>query len=620
MNGIYRMPDGVRTLCAPLPENAPHYDIIIVGGGTAGSMAAIAAGRDGRSVLVVERLNILGGQAIAGHVDGYYYGCRGGLYEQIDAEAKAYEPMGYPLTGTHAFHVELKKRVLEKQLLDAGVELVYDADLTGVLMEGNRVVGVEYATDTGLFAARAHVVIDASAEAYVCLLAGAEYQLGRKLDGKVQPFSNMRADYYPDTRRITHAYSDGGYANPVDPEQYTDAILTAAKLPFYLREDFSQKPRLVAIAHMVGMREGPLVEGDVRLHLEDVLNGTSPRERTLYVSYSNADNHGKDMAFEDPAQTDWMVACSLWGINFTVRVPVEACIPKGIDGLMMAGRMISVDHSLASCTRQQRDVQKSGEAVGFWASEAAARGVSVRDVPYEAVEKKLRRSGCLMDQNDFGMIDTRVPADKGRVFFPETVEEIERILSGTTPGMAQWVVRRMRGDQLIPIREMLKKPGEHLPIHAAMALALAGDDSGADLLLDAVVKRDPFLPNSSKKFNMIRGAAALYLLGRLAYRPALDEALSIVENWQDVMPADFKPDEFIADLEEYRFQYLSLSIVAALAIAKKYPDVRERVLDVLHRATDREDFSIHSTLKGAEQPKYQMAPMIRNAIRCLSEE
>ena len=199
MKGIYRMPDGVRMLDAPLPENAPHYDIVVVGGGTAGAISAITAAREGAKVLVIERLNCLGGMGTAGHIERYYYGCRGGVYEQLDAITKSYEVLGYTPSNPNCFHALLKKRVLANELLLAGGDIVYEADLTGVLMDGSTVLGVEYAKEDGLHAVYAQVVVDASAEAYVSQLAGAEYTLGRDLDGKVQPFSNVCIQYHPES-------------------------------------------------------------------------------------------------------------------------------------------------------------------------------------------------------------------------------------------------------------------------------------------------------------------------------------------------------------------------------------------------------------------------------------
>lgn len=613
MEGIYRLDRGERVWHSGVAHDAPRYDVIVAGGGTAGALAALVVAERGQRVLVVERLNCLGGMSTAGGIEGYYYGNRGGLYEQIDAEAKAYEPLGYAPSGVSSFNVELKKRVLENRLRAAGATLEFEADLTGVMMQYDRVVGVEYAKDDGLHVARASVVIDATAEAYVCLLAGAEYTLGRSMDGKVQPYGNVRVDYYADRNHLGHSYTDCGYVDPTDPAQYSQAVLSAACFPFYLKEDYRVGARLVSMTQFVGMREGPLVEGDVRLRLEDVVDGRAPSDRTLYIAYSNADNHGKDMAFENRPQQDWMIGCSLWGLNFTVRVPVDAVIPKGLDGLLMAGRMVSVDHDLASCVRMERDVQKCGEAVGLLAAEAARLGVPVRDVPYEQLARELRRSGCLLEQNDFGFIDSRRTMDRGRVAFPETLDEIRAGLASEEPGMAQWRVRQLR--DLGPVREMLSAAGEHLPIHAAMALALAGDGAGAELLMDAVRRRDAFIPKTSRKYNMIRGAAALYLLGRLAWLPALDTVLDVVRNWQSIVPDTFVPDEFLADAEEYRFQYLSQAITAALEIAGRWPDVREKVDAAIHGVIDAPDFSIHSTLKGATQLKYQMAPMIRNAVK-----
>lgn len=623
MKGIYRMPDGVRTLCAPLPENAPRYDVVVVGGGTAGAISAIVAAREGAKVLVVERLNGLGGMSTAGRIEGYYYGCRGGVYEQLDAMAKSYEALGYAPSGPSSFNVELKKRVLENELLLAGGEIVYDADLTGVLMDGNTVLGVEYAKEDGLHAVYAQVVVDASAEAYASLLAGAEYTLGRDMDQKVQPFGNVRIDYHPESNRSGHSYTDCGYANPIDPEDYSRAIMAAADFVVYLKEDYRQLPRLLGMTQIVGMREGPQIQGDVRLTLQDAADRKLPSDKILFTGYSNADNHGKDMAFENRPQQDWMIACSLWGLNFTVPVPMGAVIPKGIDGLLLSGRLISVDHDLASCIRMERDVQKCGEAVGILAAEAATRKLPVREVPYDALKVKLHRSGCLLPQNDFGFIDSRKSLDMGRVLFPETIEEIEAGLKSDTPGMAMWRVRQL--EDRTPLYPMLEKTQEeHLPIHAAMALALADDDTGAPLLVDCVKRRDAFIPKTSRKYNMIRGASALYLLGRLRYKGALEELLPLIENWRAIEPDNFTPDEFLADEEEYRFQYLSQAVVAVMEIALEHPETRAQVDEVVHRVIDAPDFSIHSTLKmmikNLAPIKYEMAPMIRNAVKCLTEK
>ena len=210
----------------------------------------------------------------------------------------------------------------------------------------------------------------------------------------------------------------------------------------------------------------------------------------------------------------------------------------------------------------------------------------------------------------------------GRVLFPETIDEIVQGLAGDTPGMAMWRVRQI--EDRTPLYPLLEGPETNLPLHTAMALALAGDDAGAPLLVECVKCRDAFIPKTSRKYNMIRGASALYLLGRLQYKPALEEILSLIANWRTIEPNSFTPDEFIADEEEYRFQYLTQAIVAAMAIAQEYPETRTQVDGVVHSVIDAEDFSIHSslkmTIKGIAPIKYEMAPMIRSIVRRLSEK
>lgn len=607
--GIWRLPEGQRSFYAEALEEGAQYDCIVVGGGTAGALAAIALAQRGARVLIVERMNCLGGTGTAGHVPAYYFGSHGGLYEQIDAATRPYEAYGYATES--GFNVELKKRVLENTFLSFGGQAAFDADLTGVLMEGRRVLGVEYADRRGLHQAQARLVIDATAEGYVCLLAGAQYTLGRELDHRTQPYSCVHI-VSRENRTATHTYIDCGYADATDPEDYSRAILSAVEYPFYLKEDFSQGERLLGRSQQVGMREGPLIVGDERIRLEAVADGAHRPEKVLFYAYANADNHGKDMAFENRPQQDWMVACSLWGLNLTVAVPVGAVIPKGVDNLLMAGRMISVEHDLASCVRMERDVQKCGEAVGILAAEALAARVSPREVDYPRLARELRKSGCLLEQNNFGFVNRRYPLQQGRVLFPETLDELRELLASSEPGMAIW-----RGRKHAPRQDFypwLEDENPHLRIHTAMMLALGGDPTGAPLLMEAVRQRDCFVPSTSLKYNMIRGVSCLYLLGRLAYAGALEEVLGLVAHWQEIVPERFVSDEFLYDEEEYRFQYLSMAIWAARQIAQAHPETQASVDRVIHGVIDRDDFSIHSTLKGAVQLKFEMAGILRSAL------
>ena len=59
------------------------YDVVVIGGGTAGAPAGIGAARRGAKTLVVEHLHALGGVGTAGYISNYYWGNRVGFTASI---------------------------------------------------------------------------------------------------------------------------------------------------------------------------------------------------------------------------------------------------------------------------------------------------------------------------------------------------------------------------------------------------------------------------------------------------------------------------------------------------------------------------------------------------------
>ena len=167
-----------------------HYDVIVVGLGTAGSIAAIASAVKGLRVLGIEKMNCMGGMGTAGGVLSYYFGSTGGYYEELDKKASYY--IGSVYAKSRKNNPEAKKYVLEQEALEYGVKLEYESTVTGVFLYNRTVKGISWIAPDGHKTAGCKVLIDCTGDAYICEMAGCNYFWGREIDGCTQPFTSVK--------------------------------------------------------------------------------------------------------------------------------------------------------------------------------------------------------------------------------------------------------------------------------------------------------------------------------------------------------------------------------------------------------------------------------------------
>lgn len=205
---------GSTALSAPVTEL--ETDVCIVGAGSGGYSAAIAAARAGAECVLVERLNQIGGTSTAGYVCNWEPGCAGPLAREIfdrlsklpDAVAilrdynrdRSQGPFGLWLPdpeGTYeqtlkraanplpnwrsiCFEPEALNQVVRRMLAETGeCRVLLRTTFVEVETDGPRLVAIRAKGEDGTsYRIRASVFIGATGGAHVCRAAGYETMLG----------------------------------------------------------------------------------------------------------------------------------------------------------------------------------------------------------------------------------------------------------------------------------------------------------------------------------------------------------------------------------------------------------------------------------------------------------
>lgn len=187
--------------------------VLVIGGGPAGSCAAIAASRMGADTMVVESGGCLGGMATQGLVGPFMtcYDSTGeqmvirGLFEEIvnsmvaikgaihPKDVRATTPYTAWITAGHdhltPFEPEAMKYVLDQMALAAGVKVFYHTSFVEPIMEGETVKGAIVLMKNGLASIEADVVVDCTGDGDVAYRAGVPCTFGNPETGGIQPAS-----------------------------------------------------------------------------------------------------------------------------------------------------------------------------------------------------------------------------------------------------------------------------------------------------------------------------------------------------------------------------------------------------------------------------------------------
>ncbi len=429
-----------------------EYDVVVVGGGTGGAPAGIGAGRAGVRTLVIEYLHGLGGVGTMGYIASYYHGNRVGFSTEVDKGVAAYGEK----TRAGSWNPEHKSEWFRSALRKAGVDIWYGVLGQGVVMNGQKVIGVVVLTPQGRGIVLAKMVVDSSGNADIAAAAGATCRYTDDTDVAVQGTGLP-------PRNLGQKYVNTDYTF-VDDTDIFDIwrVLVTARAKFQDAYDLGQ---------LIDTRERRQILGDFFFSPMDmVLQRTFPD--TVVIARSNFDTHGyviHPLFMIRPPHTS----------DLEVRVPWRCLLPRGLDGVIVTGLGVSAHRDAIPCIRMQPDVQNQGYAAGVAAAMISKKGCTTRELDIKALQKHLVAVGNL-PENIHQETDS-FPLPKERVV--EAVRRLANDYDGLEIVLAQFDIA-----QPLLREALIAASGKDRLIYAHI-LGMMGDGIGAESLAEAVLAR-----------------------------------------------------------------------------------------------------------------------------------
>ncbi len=264
-----------------------NWDVIVIGAGVSGCMAAIAAARNGAKTLLVDREGSLGGtmtNSLVGPMMTFHsftdQVIRGQAQEVVDrlmamkaSPGHITDSTGYVATVTPFDH-EALKLVLQRMVLESGARVLLHTLVEDVSMVEGTINSISIFNKNGRSALTAKLFIDCSGDADIASRSGAPCELGRPGDGLVQPATLMFKLTDVDLPALKSYLAD-------HPEL---ARLGEAGSDIYRHQD------LIAVCAFDDLLQDWIVEHKLNLHREHVLVFSTDHPDDVIVNMTRVQN------------------------------------------------------------------------------------------------------------------------------------------------------------------------------------------------------------------------------------------------------------------------------------------------------------------------------------------
>lgn len=402
------------------PESAGQFDLVVVGGGMAGTTAAVSAARLGLKVALIQDRPILGGNtssdirvALGGAINLPPYPSIGVVVAELDPGKRGN-------AGPAANYDDERKMAVVKA--EKNIGLFMNNRATRVEMDGKRVkaviardviTGKERRYEAPLFA-------DCTGDGNLGAMAGAEFRYGRESRAETgEPTAPETADKLVMGTSVMW-YSEATDAPTTFPEtpwalQFNDqttqnavrgdwdwetgqnrhqveefeSIRDHAFRAIYGNWSFQknhaatkakyEKLKLSWVAYVGGKRESRRLMGDVVLQEQDIVTNREFPDASVTATWS-IDLHVPTTKNSEQFPGEEFRSVASFGKKSPYAIPYRCFYSRNIENLFMAGRNISVTHVALGTVRVMRTTGMMGEVVGMAAAVAKKNATTPRGV------------------------------------------------------------------------------------------------------------------------------------------------------------------------------------------------------------------------------------------------
>ncbi|TFG15871.1 MAG: FAD-dependent oxidoreductase [Promethearchaeota archaeon] len=392
-----------------------EYDVIIIGGGVAGLVAAIASGRNKVKTLLIERFGYLGGTATASlmiNINGFRNQVEPdniqtvkGIAQEIIIELHKIDGLGkspYPqkeynikngeLSYSYCIDPEKFKYITLKMVNESEVDILFHSYFSDVIMESQELKGIIVENKSGRIAFFSKVFIDSTGDGDVAARAGAPFWQAKsedyalkdtimyKISGiKNAQFGNCR---YGDSSVVwgpTHVWGQNNAWQISQAE-----IKTRLNIFRHFRRLLKLNPQLRDIGAyvaetppMIGIRQTRFIEGKYKLTAEDAISGKRFDDVVAISSAPIIHYYGYRRYLEHEGYD----------------IPYRCLTPQKIDNLLIAGRCISSEQEPYESHRSMAPIMAIGQAAGTAAALCAKNSVKPKELNVRLLQRTLISQG-----------------------------------------------------------------------------------------------------------------------------------------------------------------------------------------------------------------------------------